>query len=64
MASNKLRRRIAERIVTLERILANNPSSQIRDSAETELAEIPRKFKLDLVDLLEIDEMVQKKLNK
>ena len=64
MASEKRRRRIAERIVTLENILRRNPAPDKRDAIEQELAEIPERFKLDLEDLLEIDEMVQKKIGK
>lgn len=64
MASEKRRRRIAERIVVLENILRRNPAPDKRDEIEQELAEIPERFKLDLEDLLEIDEMVQKKIGK
>ena len=64
MASEKRRRRIAERIVTLENILRRNPAPDKRDEIEQELAEIPERFKLDLEDLLEIDEIVQKKIGK
>ena len=64
MASDKRRRKIAERIITLENMLRRNPSPEKREAIETELAEIPERFNLDLEDLFEIDEIVQTKIGK
>ena len=64
MVSDARRKKIAERIIVLENILQRDPSSDRREQIELELARIPERFRLDLEDLLEIDEMVQKKLGR
>lgn len=61
MLSKSKRKEIAKRIAQLEQKRINNP--EFAKEAEDELMAIPEKYELDLVDLLEIDDMVQRILN-
>lgn len=62
MASKSLRKKIAKRIAALEKIRQNNlgKDENAVKTAENELAAIADQYKLTLVDMMDIDEQVQK----
>lgn len=56
--NNKKRKKVAQQIFNLERIVQSSPDKQQKAKAEEELMSIPEKYGLSLVDMMEIDELV------
>lgn len=61
MASKSLRKKIARRIITAERIIENSRDERAVKKAEQEIIHLTEKYNLSLEDIFEIDEMIQKK---
>lgn len=59
---NSRYKKIAREIIKLEKIREFSKNKKAVEAAEKELSEIPQKYKLNLIDLLEIDELVQKNI--
>jgi hypothetical protein len=56
--NNKKRKKVAQQIFNLERIVQSSSDKQQKAKAEEELMSIPEKYGLSLVDMMEIDELV------
>lgn len=61
MKRSKLKK-IATKIVQLEKIIMNATDPAVREKAEQEIMQLTIKNNLSLVDMMEIDEIVQNML--
>jgi hypothetical protein len=61
MASKARKKKIAERLIKLEK-MRDNP--KLRDQAEAEILQIAEHSHLSLEELFELDELILKKLEK
>ncbi len=64
MASKSLKRRIACRIANAERIIQKAQDKRAVESAKDEIMNLTVKYNLSLEDMIDIDDMVQKILEK
>ena len=55
-------KKIATKIVQLEKIIMNATDPAVREKAEQEIMQLTIKHNLSLVDMMEIDEMIQNML--
>lgn len=55
-------KKIATKIVQLEKIIMNATDPAVREKAEQEIMQLTIKNNLSLVDMMEIDEMIQNML--
>jgi hypothetical protein len=55
-------KKIATKIVQLEKIIMNATDPAVREQAEQEIMQLTIKHNLSLVDMMEIDEMIQNML--
>lgn len=55
-------KKIAIKIVELEKIIMNATDPAVREKAEQEIMQLTIKNNLSLVDMMEIDEMIQNML--
>lgn len=60
MASKSLKKRIARQIATAEQIIQYGQDKQAVESAKDEIMNLTVKYNLDLKDMIDIDDMVQK----